>query len=67
MFGVQEASDTWMNYFKNGVPGVSGISDMYNFVGFGRDANKKGEYSAVFYNTSKYEVVAIVLSFLAKN
>jgi endonuclease/exonuclease/phosphatase family metal-dependent hydrolase len=50
VFGVQEALHNQMMDLRNN------LSD-YDFVGVGRDDGKeKGEYSAIFYKKSKYEV-----------
>ncbi len=50
-FGVQEASPQWMKLLD------SEFSDLYGFVGEGRDGGNSGEYSAVFYNKTKFEVL----------
>ena len=51
IMGVQEAVPQQMKDIKNGLKG-------YNFVGVGRDDGKdKGEYSAIFYDTTKLEVL----------
>lgn len=50
VFGVQEALHNQMMDLKNNLT-------EYDFVGVGRDDGKeKGEYSAIFYKKSKYEV-----------
>lgn len=49
-FGVQEASDTWMNYLKRELSGY------YASVGVGRD-NGSGEHSAVFYAKDKFNLI----------
>ena len=50
-FGVQEAVPQQMIDIKNGLK-------KYDFVGVGRDDGKnKGEYSALFYDTEKLEVL----------
>lgn len=49
-FGVQEASDTWMQYLKRELKGY------YDYVGIGRD-NGSGEHSAVFYAKDKFTLV----------
>jgi endonuclease/exonuclease/phosphatase family metal-dependent hydrolase len=51
VFGVQEALHNQMMDLKNN------LTD-YDFVGVGRDDGKeKGEYSAIFYRKSEYEVL----------
>ncbi|WP_419868884.1 endonuclease/exonuclease/phosphatase family protein [Chryseobacterium sp. CT-SW4] len=50
-FGVQEALPQQMKDIKNGLKN-------YNYVGVGRDDGKeKGEFSAIFYNTERLDVV----------
>lgn len=50
-FGVQEAVPQQMKDIKNGLQN-------YNSVGVGRDDGKdKGEYSAIFYNSEKLQVL----------
>ncbi len=50
-FGVQEATHSWIKQ----IDGEFG--DMYGYVGEGRDGGSSGEYSAIFYNKSKFEVL----------
>lgn len=51
IFGVQEAVLEQLKYFENALPG-------YQYVGVGRDdAKTKGEFSAVFYNSNRFEVM----------
>ncbi len=51
IFGVQEALDFQVKYLDS-------CFTNYNYVGVGRDdGKKKGEYSAIFYNTDKFIVV----------
>lgn len=51
IFGVQEAVLGQLEYFENALPG-------YQYVGVGRDDGKtKGEFSAVFYNSNRFEVM----------
>ena len=51
IFGVQEAVLEQLEYFENALPG-------YQYVGVGRDDGKtKGEFSAVFYNSNRFEVL----------
>jgi endonuclease/exonuclease/phosphatase family metal-dependent hydrolase len=50
-FGVQEATVDWMNVLKKR------LGDRYDCVGVGRDSNLKGEFSAVFYLKSKFELI----------
>jgi endonuclease/exonuclease/phosphatase family metal-dependent hydrolase len=50
-FGVQEALSDQMKDIKNGVKN-------YDYVGVGRDDGKeKGEFSAIFYNTNRLQVL----------
>lgn len=51
MFGVQEASPTWMTYLNNNLSGT------YAYVGNGRDGNNSGEYSAIFYKKDKFTLL----------
>ena len=51
IFGVQEAMPNQMKDMDSLLPN-------YGFVGVGRDdGNNEGEYSAIFYNMNKFEVV----------
>ncbi len=51
IFGVQEALDNQMTDLTNELPD-------YNFIGVGRDDGKKGgEYSAIFYNNKRFEML----------
>lgn len=51
IFGVQEAVLEQLEYFEENLP-------EYNYVGVGRDDGKtKGEFSAVFYDTNRFEVL----------
>ena len=49
-FGVQEATEEWMNILSEK------LGDRYSFVGVPRDNGKNSEYSAVFYLKDKYEL-----------
>lgn len=49
-FGVQEATEEWMNILSEN------LKDEYSFVGLSRDGGDEGEYSAVFYLKDKYEL-----------
>ncbi|RMD48199.1 MAG: endonuclease/exonuclease/phosphatase family protein [Ignavibacteria bacterium] len=52
IFGVQEALANQMNYIDSSL-------DNYSFIGCGRDDGKtKGEYSAIFFNKDKFEVIS---------
>ncbi len=52
IFGVQEAMFDALMFLNTSLPG-------YNWSGKGRDDGAQaGEYSAIFYNTSKYEAMA---------
>ena len=50
-FGVQEATPQWMKMLKKE------FSELYDFVGEGRDGGDAGEYSAIFYNKTKFELL----------
>lgn len=51
IFGVQEANDNWMNALR------SELGNDYASVGVGRDANLKGEYSAIFYRKDLFNLI----------
>lgn len=52
VFGIQEAHYGWMRYI------ASKLGDKYAYVGNGKDdGGIKGEFSPVFYNTDKYELL----------
>ncbi len=51
IFGTQEGKHHQLIDLKNAMPG-------YDFIGIGRDDGKlKGEFSAIFYRTDKFEVL----------
>ena len=50
-FGVQEATQVWMNYLNEQ------LGEHYAYVGVGRNANGSGEYSAVFYRKDRLQLV----------
>jgi endonuclease/exonuclease/phosphatase family metal-dependent hydrolase len=50
-FGVQEATPQWMKLL------AKEFGELYDFVGEGRDGGDSGEYSAVFYNKTKFELL----------
>ncbi len=51
IFGVQEAVLEQLEYFEGTMP-------EYNYVGVGRDDGKtKGEFSAIFYDSNRFEVL----------
>ncbi len=51
IFGVQEALQVQIDYFSEHMPN-------YKHIGVGRDDGmKKGEYSAIFYNSEKFKVL----------
>ncbi len=55
VFGVQEANYGWMN--EN--DGLISYLDDYSYVGVGRDDGySAGEYSAIFYLTDRFELIA---------
>ncbi len=52
VFGIQEAHFAWMRYI------ASQFKDTYAYVGVGKDdGHLRGEYSPVFYNKIKYELL----------
>ena len=51
IFGVQEANDNWMTTLRGK------LGEFYSSVGVGRDSNLKGEYSAIFYRTDKFDLI----------
>ena len=51
VFGVQEASTSWMSALR------SKLGDVYASVGVGRDRGGAGEHSAIFYRTDKFELI----------
>ena len=51
VFGVQEANESWMTALR------TDLGDEYVSVGVGRDANLKGEYSAIFYRKDLFTLV----------
>jgi endonuclease/exonuclease/phosphatase family metal-dependent hydrolase len=50
IFGVQEALVSQLTHFENELNG-------YKYVGVGRDGKKAGEFSAIFYDASQFEVL----------
>lgn len=50
-FGVQEASEFWMNTLQEALP-------EYSHIGVGRNSDFSGEAGAVFYLNTKYKAVA---------
>ncbi|WP_405606946.1 endonuclease/exonuclease/phosphatase family protein [Polaribacter sp. Asnod1-A03] len=50
VLGVQEAKPNQIEDLNNALTG-------YKFIGEGRDGLKKGEYSAIYYNSEKVEVI----------
>ena len=51
IFGVQEANDGWMSALR------ADLGSEYASVGVGREANLKGEYSAIFYRKDLFTLV----------
>ena len=51
IFGVQEANDGWMSALR------SDLGNEYASVGVGREANLKGEYSAIFYRKDLFTLI----------
>ncbi|MCQ2427154.1 MAG: endonuclease/exonuclease/phosphatase family protein [Clostridia bacterium] len=49
--GCQEASPSWMQSLK------SGLSDVYAYVGEGRDGGNSGEYNPIFYKKSVFNLI----------
>lgn len=50
IFGTQEGLPHQLTYINDNL-------ENYSFIGQGRDGFNKGEYSAIFYNTNKFELV----------
>ncbi|MCX6231556.1 MAG: endonuclease/exonuclease/phosphatase family protein [Bacteroidetes bacterium] len=51
IFGIQEGLENQINYIDSSL-------QVYNYVGVGRDdGKKKGEHSAIFYNTKKFILI----------
>ena len=51
IFGIQEGLNDQVNYLNNSLPN-------YSYTGVGRDDGKeKGEYTAIFYNSDKFELI----------
>ncbi|GGK27810.1 endonuclease [Yeosuana aromativorans] len=51
IFGTQEGLPHQISYMEDTLKN-------YSFIGQGREGNNKGEYSAIFYNTDKFELLA---------
>ena len=51
IFGVQEANDNWMTALR------ADLGNEYASVGVGRDADLRGEYSAIFYRKNLFTLV----------
>ena len=51
IFGTQEGLPYQIEYINNSLKS-------YSFIGQGRDGDNNGEYSAIFYNTDKFELLA---------
>lgn len=49
IFGIQEGMPHQVNYINKEL-------QSYNFVGQGRDGGEKGEYAALFYNSTKFKL-----------
>ncbi|MFD0976268.1 endonuclease/exonuclease/phosphatase family protein [Salinimicrobium gaetbulicola] len=50
ILGVQEAQLVQLKFLLQGLPD-------YDFSGVGRDGQNKGEYTAIFYNKKKYQLI----------
>lgn len=60
MFGVQEALSNQIEYLDNSLPD-------YSYVGVGRDdGNKAGEFSAIYYDSTRYRVILDSTFWLSK-
>lgn len=51
VLGVQEASDAWVTLLEQG------LSDDYGRVGYGRNANKTGETTSIFYKKDQFHLI----------
>jgi endonuclease/exonuclease/phosphatase family metal-dependent hydrolase len=61
IFGTQEGKINQLNDMKNSLPG-------YSYTGIGRDDGKeKGEFSAIFYQTKRFELLESGNFWLAEN
>jgi endonuclease/exonuclease/phosphatase family metal-dependent hydrolase len=61
IFGTQEGKINQLNDMKSGLPG-------YRYIGIGReDGKEKGEFSAIFYKTKKFELLDSGDFWLAEN
>jgi len=49
IFGIQEGMPHQVKYIEEQLSN-------YNFIGFGRDGENKGEYSALYFNIEKYQI-----------
>ncbi|MFK5957680.1 MAG: endonuclease/exonuclease/phosphatase family protein [Lutibacter sp.] len=49
IFGIQEGLKTQVNYIDSSLVN-------YKYIGIGRDGEDKGEYSAIFYDTTKFNL-----------
>jgi len=59
--GFQEASPSWMTGLK------SGLSDVYAYVGEGRDGGNSGEYNPIFYKKSLFNLIDSGTRWLSDN
>lgn len=59
-FGVQEATDEWIQKLSAEFAGE------YAYIGVGRESNKKGEHSAIFYRTDRLTLVESGTKWLSK-
>ncbi|MCF6180866.1 endonuclease/exonuclease/phosphatase family protein [Lutibacter sp.] len=59
IFGIQEGLPNQVAYIDSSLIN-------YNYIGNGRDGNNKGEYSALFYNKTKYLVLESKTFWLSK-
>jgi len=49
--GIQEGLHKQVDFIQKN-------TSNYKYIGVGRDGGKKGEYSAIYYNTTKFELIA---------
>ncbi len=49
--GFQETDSKWIKSLK------TGLGDIYDYVGEGRDGGNSGEYNPIFYNRSKFTLI----------
>jgi len=59
IIGIQEALFHQIDYIQNNLPN-------YSYIGEGRDGKNKGEFSAIFYDTTKFKLLNHTTFWLSK-